>query len=229
MKKDELSNEEFVNFFLQTGKEIHYKKGSIIIRPEDTPTGVYFIKKGFVMIYSISEDGSERLHIIYQPNDVFPLMWVLKNEQKKLFYESMDDVILYKVKKESFLNTIKLHPNCMKVLVEHLTENFSIFSDRVDNLEVSRTYPRIVSCLLFFAKQYGKIILTEDGKKTESYKVLAPVTQQDIANFSSMTRETASREISILEKKNIVSYKSHNLVINSIKKLEKELLKTGQN
>lgn len=222
MKHNELSNLEFVDFFLKTGKEIHYKKGDIIMRPDDIPSGLYFVKKGYVRIYSITEEGAERLHIIYQPKDVFPLMWVLKNEQKKVFYEAMDNVVLYRVKKDSFLSIIKLHPNCMMSLISQLTDKFSMFSDRIDDLEVAKTYPRVVSSLIFFANHYGQ---SSDEKVSDSRIILPPITQQDIANFSSMTRETASREMSKLEKKKIITYKKHLIVVNQLKSLNKELIK----
>ncbi len=220
-----MSEREFVDFFVKTGKEIHYKKNGIIIRPEDPPTGVYLVKKGYIRIYSITQDGTIKIHILYKPGDVFPLTWALINEQKKLYYEAMNDTVLYRMKKDKFLDVIRFTHNFTLILLKMITVDFSVFSDRVDDLEISKTYPRIVSCLLFLAKHYGQSLQPKEGCTADSCLIEAPVTQQDVANFSSMTRETASREISVLEKKKIISYKDHLIVINSLKKLNNEMAK----
>lgn len=226
MIQNEQSVQKFANFFSKFGKEVHFRKGESIIRPEDTPTEVYFVKTGYIRIYAITSEGVEKIHIIYKPHDIFPLMWVLRNEQKKLYYEAMEDVTLIKMKKEAFLKIVNPDLELISALLYVMTSSFSVFSDRIDDLEVSKTYPRIVSCLIFLAKHYGNPFSTSI-KTSDGYIISAPVTQQDIANFSSMTRETVSREMSVLEKKKIITYKKHLIVINSIKNLENELLKSA--
>lgn len=223
MKKNELAEKEFADFFIKNGKEISYKKGGIIMRPDDPPSGIYYLKKGYVQIYSITENGTERMHIIYKPGDVFSLTWALNDEQKELFYEAMDDIILIKVHKKDFLKFIYLNHAATLVVLQRLIKKFSMFSDRVNDLEITKTYPRTISCLLFFAKRYGKFINPGNNKSLDPYIIMAPITHQIIANFSAMTRETASREMSILEKKKIISYKNHLIVINGMKNLKKEL------
>lgn len=195
------------------------------MRPDNPPSGVYCIKQGHIRTYSISENGSERIHIIYKPGDIFPLTWALLDEQKDLFYQAMDDVLLTKVKKKDFLNFIYQHHAVTLILLQKMTAIFSMFSDRIDNLEVSKTYPRVVSSILFFVKQYGKPLNAAGNKKSDSYIITTPITHQDIANFSTMTRETTSRELSALAHKNIISYSHHFIIVNSIKDLKKELSK----
>jgi len=226
METNELAEKKLVDFFTKNGKEIRYKKGGVIIRPDDPPPGIYYIKKGYVQVYSITENGSGRLHIIYKPDDVFSLTWALNDEQKELFYEAMDDVFLIKVDKKDFLRFIYLDHASTLVLLQRLIRIFSMFSDRINDLEVAKTYPRIIACLLFFVCQYGKPVEEGKGKTTDPYIIIAPITHQIIANFSSMTRETASREMSLLEKKKIIFYKNHLIVINGLKNLKKELSKS---
>ena len=65
-------------FFTQF-RSFPYKKGDIILRAQDSPSGVYFIESGFVRVYSFTEDGEENLHLIYKEGEIFPLVWVYTN------------------------------------------------------------------------------------------------------------------------------------------------------
>lgn len=220
IKNDRFLEKQFVDLFVDIGKELRYKKNEIVIRPDNPPSGVYCIKKGYVKTYSITENGSERIHIIYKPNDIFPLTWALNDNQKELFYQAMDNTVLIKVQKDNFLNLIHLNNSVAYILLKKMMGMFSMFSDRINDLEISKTYPRVISSILFFAKRYGQ---PHDKTNPDSCIIPTPITHQDLANFSTMTRETTSREISALVKKKIISYQDHLIVVNSIKTLKKEL------
>lgn len=226
MEKHNEAEKEFFDFFKNNGKEVSYKKGGIIMRPEDTPSGIYYIKKGYVQVYSISENGTEKLHIIYKPDDVFSLTWALNDEQKDLYYVAIDNVSLIKIQKKDFLKFVYSNHTATLILLQKLIKMYSMFSDRINDLEVSKTYPRTISCLIFFANHYGSFLDQNNKKNTDPYIILAPITHQIIANFSAMTRETTSREMSLLEKKKIIFYKAHLIVINGMKNMKKELSKS---
>lgn len=215
MKKS--SAPSFLELF-QSGKSISYRKNEIITRPDDAPSGVYYIEDGFVKVYSITEDGDEKLHIIYKTGQVFPLMWALENIHKDVYYQALTNVKLKRVSKEFFNNFIQKNPTINAELVDRLVFHFNVFVDRVDNLEIAKAYPRLVAQILFLAKRFGK----QRGKKI---LIDIPLAHKDIANMINMTRETASREFEKLEKRGLIAYEKHLIVVNNIPKLEEELTK----
>jgi CRP-like cAMP-binding protein len=48
-----------LNPFFAQFKPLTYKKGQVILRPEDKIEYIYFIEKGYVKFYYISPDGKE--------------------------------------------------------------------------------------------------------------------------------------------------------------------------
>src|SRR3989344_193941 len=54
-----------------------YKKGETILRSDDNPQGVYYIKKGFVKMDSIFENGREITLNIFKPGAYFPMTWAV--------------------------------------------------------------------------------------------------------------------------------------------------------
>lgn len=200
------------------GKEISYKKGEIIIRPDDIPSGVFFIQKGFVRVYSIDINGNEKVRIIYKKEEIFPLLWVLKGIQKDVYYEALDDVKLSRVPKELFREFIAENPNVLNELIDRLIFHFNVFVDRVDNLEISKAYPRLIAHLLFLSDRFGK-------KTGKGILIQIPIAHKDIAASINMTRETASREFEKLEKRGLIGYKGHLIIIKDEKKIKDELLR----
>lgn len=71
---DNVSDKELVEFF-QKKKSRVYKKGQVILHPdEETSNYIYYLEKGHVKVYSITEDGYEKCHIFYKPGEIFPLL-----------------------------------------------------------------------------------------------------------------------------------------------------------
>lgn len=219
-----MHQESFLDFFAQS-KRYFYKTGQVILRPEDPPPGVYYIEKGFVKVYSLTEDGDEKLHIIYKTGEVFPLIWAFSNQSKEVFYEALTETTLRRRSKEEFLKFVKYccedNKECeiMLSVIDRLIAMLSVHVDRVENLELTKSYPRLVSRLLFLSKRFGK----KDGNKII---INLPLTHKDIASSINMTRETASRELGMMIKKKLIDYRGKKLIILDIKKLEKELSAT---
>jgi len=70
--------------------------------------------------------------------------------------------------------------------------------------------------LLYIAKHFGE-------ENNKGILVSHRFTQQDIATLVGVTRETASIEIGILEKKGLVKYVDHSMQLANIQDLELEL------
>lgn len=208
--------------FFARSKPYRYAPGEAILRADDTPSGVYWIEKGFVKVYSITEEGNEKLHIIYKTGELFPLIWVFSNVTKDVFYEAFGEVVLRRSSKEEFLAFLKT--SCTNLrgcsllfeLVERVIDLLDVHIDRVDNLEITKAYPRLVAMLLHLAKRFGR-------KEGKSIKIDIRLTHSDIANSVNMTRETASREMERLQRKGLIKYQVKLIIIKNIEELKEEL------
>ena len=86
-----------------------------------------------------------------------------------------------------------------------VTEMYRIHSERIINLEYRSVRARLVSFLLTMRGRFGK-------ETTEGLVIEVPLRHQDIASSINASRETASREMSALEKKGwIVARRGRNL------------------
>ena len=188
-----------------------------MIRAGDIPSGVFYIEKGFVKVYAIEQNGEENIHIIYKEGELFPVMWALRGVSKDVYYQALGQTAVRKLSREEFIESVRVVRNAHIELLSKITTIIDVHTDRIENLEIARSYPRIISRLLFLAQRFGK------GGKEVIIKV--PLNHEDIASSINMTRETASRDLEKLIKSKLIKYRKHFIVIKDKRKLEEELKK----
>lgn len=189
--------DKLVDFF-QNERQLAYKKGEVIIRPEDEPGGIYYIAQGFVKAYAITKYGEENLLIIRKAGEIFPLLWAFTGQHREIFYEAMDSCTLWRCSPEDLLKFLDDNPDVVWVMLDMAIEMYRIHSERVNNLEYRTVRERVVSFLLFLAQRFG-----EDTKEGVVIKI--PIRRQDIAASINATRETTSRELTALMRKNLIN------------------------
>lgn len=188
------------------GATVTYSKGETIIRPEDTPQGVFLIEQGFVKSYDITKYGEENLLVIRKEGQMFPILWTMTDERTAVYYQAMSDLVLRRIEKTKYLDMIENNADFTKVVLEQVLTMYEIHSQRVLNLEYRTAAERIAFRILILADRFGE--KTENG-----IEIMAPMRHQDIAESVNCSRETASRELAKLQKKNFISSRNGSLVV----------------
>lgn len=194
--------------------EIDYKKGETILRPEDTPQGVYYLEKGFIRSYLVSDRGKEMTLNIFKTGTYFPLQWALNNFNNEYFYEAMTNVKISRIQKEDFSNYLINNPQILMNLSKKLVSQLEMLYIRMSHTMGDNAFKRTASTLLFMAKRYG-----EQGKKYIHISI--PVTHLCIASIAGLTRETTSATLKKISNEGIISYKHKKIIIKDIKKLQR--------
>jgi len=202
--------------FFDDGTRLTYAKGQIIIRPEDEPSGVFYIDSGYVKTYSINKYGSENLHLVRKEGELFPFIWVFTKEIRAVYYEAMVDTVLYRVARTSFLKYIDENPEVTRYVLDQAVEMYRIHSERLYNLQFQTAQERVVYRLITLARRFG----TPHGK---DILIQLPIKHSDIGASLKMSRETATRILSKLEKKGFIAYDKPHMIVCDPAKLKKLL------
>lgn len=191
-----------------------YKKREILLRPDDTPSGVYYVKKGYIRLYSLSADGQEFTFIIFQPGDVFPLMWAVNDTSNKQYLEALTAVEVWKAPKDALLTFLDKNPIMLSLLTSGILLRFNGLLERMEYLIFGDAYAKVASILSICAERFGE----KEGNKI---KIKVPLTHKDIASLIGVTRETVSIEMKKLEDTAVITRRKGLLVILDNKKLHK--------
>ncbi len=194
----------------------NYKKGEMLIRADDDPLGIFYLKKGFVRQYTISKAGFELTLYIHKPISYFPMVWAINGTPNVYYFEALTPVEVGRAPRDEVVNFIKDKPTLIFELMSELIEDYAESLKRIEHLVFSDAYRRVISVLLYIAKHFGE-------KSDKGILIGHHFTQQDIATLTGIARETASIEMVKLEKKELIKYANHSMLIENIKKLELEL------
>lgn len=197
---------ELVEIFHQKGRAQTYKKGEFIIRPGEVPPGVFFIKEGIVKAYDITKYGEENLLIIRKEKEIFPLIWGVTRQERSIIYEALVPTTVMRIRQEDFLDFIKSHPGAMAPLLDMTVEMYRLHSERILNLEYRTVRQRLISFLLIMSQRFGQ-------QTKEGLLIKVPLRHQDIASSINATRETTSRELAALHRKNILKNKQSRILL----------------
>lgn len=200
------------------GKQSHYKKGEIILDPSQPSNDIYYVEEGYVKTYTITEDGNVNLHVIYRPKKIFPLRYAILDIPAHAYYEAVTDVSLRRIPKDVFTQALESNHSLAMILLKKVTAMFDDYVTKLNNLQFTSTYKRLISMLIYFAEGFSE-------KEGDNIIVNIPLTHQDLANLSNMARETVSRELETLKGKGIIEIKDHHIIITNMEQLELELTK----
>ncbi|MBC7581617.1 Crp/Fnr family transcriptional regulator [Aeromicrobium sp.] len=207
---------ELIEVFRRTGRELTYRKGDYIIRPDESPPGIFYIYKGLVKAYDITKYGEENLLIIRKEHEIFPLIWAMTGLEANVIYEALAPTTVWQIDRDSFLEHMNSHPESLAPLLDMTIEMYRLHSERILNLEYRTVRERIISFLLTMSWRFGEP--TPAGTR-----ISAPLRHQDIASSINSSRETASRELSALERKGFIKSEQSLITLLNEKGLREQL------
>lgn len=205
--------------FFSKAKAIRLNKGETFLRAGDIPQGIYFLKKGYARLYSISEDGKELTLVIYKPGEFFPVVWSFYGGPPSEYnFETLTPAEIYRAPREDYMNFIKENPDVFLDVTKGIIRRFQLTLRRMIYLTFGNAGSRLASILLICAREFGRSL---DGE----IEIQIPLTHEDLAKLVGVTRETVSLELKKFERKGLVGYNHGRLLIIKEKEwLEKEAI-----
>lgn len=208
---------EFKELFLRHGTQLVYRKGEFVIRPGESPSGIFYIESGLVKAYDITKYGEENMLVIRQQEEVFPLIWAITGKERRVIYEALVPTTVRQISRQTFREFLDDNPQALALLLDMAIEMYRIHSERILNLGYRNVRERLVSFLITTASRFGR-------KTTEGYTLLdVPLRHQDIGSSISASRETIGREIQALERKGLVDTVDGYIVLRDMKALRNYL------
>lgn len=177
-----------------SGTKLTYSKGEFIIRPGESPPGVFYIEQGLVKAYDITKYGEENLLIIRKTGEVLGLTWAVTGQDRHIIYATLAPTIAWVVPRDRFVEFIRQNPALSLPVIDMITDMYRLHSERIMTLEYRTVRERLISFLLTTAKRFGE-------KTAGGTRIAVPLKHQDIASSISATRETTSRALAELERK----------------------------
>lgn len=211
--KDEVSKK--LDSFFTKYKHQTYRKGEILVRGDDEPSGIFYLTKGQVKMYLISEKGDEVVLNIFKPISFFPMSWAINSTKNVYFFEAMNEVSLCKAPKEDVIAFVKNNPDILFDLLSRVYRGIDGVFTKMAYLMSGNAHIRLITELLIMAKRFGV--------KDVNGAIEIAISEKDIGTQTGLTRETVSRELRVLKEQGLVDLKRNMLTIKDVTALQEEI------
>ena len=202
--------------FFSNYSPMAYKKGELILRAEDQPFGVYYLKQGYIRQFLLSPSGETFIVHIYKPGSFFPLTWIVNSTPNVYHFEAMTPASVVRAPKEEFLEFLQSDSRALFYATQRLALGLAGFVSRVAQLVLDDAYTKTILLILYYAENFGE--QTEEG-----ILLRIPLTHREIASWIGTTRETASLQVETLVKRGCLISKGRLLVIPDPLRLKGEM------
>ncbi|MEC5423623.1 Crp/Fnr family transcriptional regulator [Virgibacillus sp. C22-A2] len=202
---------------LDIAKNRTYRSGTHIFMQGDPLTNVYFIHLGKVKIYKTDVHGKEQIVNVLQKGDMFPHQGFFRQDDCPAHAEVHEDAVLIYIPISSFENFLITHPETCVKLFRVLGDKIVDLQSRLEEKILLNTYDQIIMLLSRLAKSYGKEL--SDGQ----IRITTQFTNRELANMIGSSRETVSRTLTQLKKKNLISTTKDGYILVEPEALEDEL------
>lgn len=194
--------------FLQKYHTRKFDKGELILVQGETPDCAYVIKKGVVETYNLTTHGEEKPINYDIQGEIFPLAWVFGQVRNtNYYYEAFTKCELYCVPREDYLEFIQQStPRLMGVFQSFITQHLNS-QLRMNALEQSKASSKVLYTLHFLCLRFGVDV------RKNTVRIQLPLTQQDMANYMGLTRETTGIELKKLQRSGIITYRRQNYIV----------------
>ncbi len=198
--------------FLERYHVKSYARGELILVQGEVPPCAYVIKKGVIKTYNLTAKGEEKPITYDVVMESFPIGWIFsRTEESQFFYDAYTDVELYCVPRSDYCQFLKDNVEVLYEAHKFWINRLLNMQTRVNALEQSKAPSKVVNTLHYLCLRYGKDV------KDNVVRIDLPLTQQELANFMGLTRETTGIELKKLQRSGVLNYKRQNYIVNTDK------------
>lgn len=201
-----LDNLSALRQFFSSGTHLTFDKGEYIIRPEEEPSGVFFIEYGYVKAITTTKYSEENMLSMRKQGEIFPIIWTVTGDSRNIGYLAHTNTCLYRRSQKELEEAMKQSRELLYAMLVTSTIMYQSQSERISSLAYRTVRERIACFLITFARRFGTE--HENGVLLD-----VPLTRHDIATSLSATRETVSREFSSLNRKGVIKQIDGHIII----------------
>lgn len=164
--------DQVLSFF----KMMQVKKNEIIISPGETSQRIYFVDKGCLRIFFLTEGGTEATrHFAFENQFATALVSFITNEISKEFVQAIEDTNLYYISQKDFYHLLQIIPQWEKLYRHYLEYAY-----------VSNTNRLMSFITLDATERYRQLLAQNPG-------VVMRMPNKIVASYLNISQETLSR------------------------------------
>lgn len=183
-----------------------------MIRSEDEPSGIFYLKSGIVKMSTFFANGTEITFNLFKPGSFFPMIWAIGETRNSYDFQAITEVAAYRVSKKETLIFLNKEKEVYANLIKRILIGFDSLLSGLPYLISGNSTKRVATALLILGRRFGQ-------QTKEGLILNIKIRHEDLAGMAALTRETVSLAIEKLKKKKIIQQKNRLFIIKEPEEL----------
>jgi len=186
-----------------------YPAGAVLFVEGQEPRGIYVLCKGRVKLSISARNGKTLIVKIAEPGEVLGMSATVSGKPYEVRAQTLDPCQVSFVKRDDFLQFLKSNSDACFKLAEQLSEKYHNACNEVRSLGLSHSASeKLAKLLLDWSTRNG------DGARSET-RIKLGLTHEEIAQMIGTSRETVTRLLADMKRRQIVQSEGATIVIRN--------------
>ncbi|MBP2241314.1 CRP/FNR family transcriptional regulator [Cytobacillus eiseniae] len=194
-----------------------YKNKLYVFMQGDPLDRVFFIHSGKIKIFKTDSSGREQIVSVLEAGEMFPHAGFFRQGNYPAHAEVMEEAQLIAVPIDDFERILLANPILCIKLFKVLGEKIVDLQNRLEEQILHNTYEQIIMLLL-------RLTRTNGIQQDSCYKITTHFTNRELANMIGTSRETVSRTLNQLKKKEFLFTDEEGFFLINRNQLKQEIL-----
>jgi CRP/FNR family cyclic AMP-dependent transcriptional regulator len=190
-----------------------FRPDEMIVHEDDSENHAFFIiAEGTVHVTVFTSEGKQTILATLRKGEFFGEMALLDGEPRSASVIAAESCVLLILYRRSIMEILQKYPKITIQMLIEMSRRLRRTNRQINTLSLMSVYGRVAEVILTLSKdsgkRFGKMIVIENRP-----------THQEIAEMAGTSRETVSRVMSQLQKKQYISIDRKRMVILDEEKL----------
>ena len=175
-----------------------FETGDVVFHDGDASDTCYVVRNGHARAVRQHPDGRQITLATFGPGDIFGELAMFDDERRSATIEATDALEVLAILGHDMRRLMREHPDISVKLVISLGRRLREANERIARQSFQTVQSRVAGVL-------SQLIIQAQAEGAADEDVLVKVTQADIAQLASSSRESASRFLAVLERAGVVT------------------------
>ncbi len=212
LKKDK-AEMRLKNLFQHGGFQRKFQANEMVFMQNEREEYLFYIAKGLVKLFMISDEGKEKTLLILSPDQVFGEIALFDGMKYAVNAETLENTVIYSMSKKALEEKVLQEPVIALELMELLAKKTRIVIEQIRDIAFYGIAGRMASLLVAFSKQFG-----ESSKKGIYLQI--SLTHQELANLLGASRVTVTKTLNKFHEKGIIDVVNRKILIKDLEQLK---------
>ncbi len=190
-----------------------YKKGEIIFKEGDRPTGLISLSEGKVKVFKEGIGGREQIVRMAKPVSFIGYRALFAEENHTAYAVAIEDSVVCIIDKEIIYKLLRANSDLSLSIIKSFATELGFSNNRTVTLTQKHIRGRLAESLIFLKDTYG---FEDDDQTIKIY-----LSREDIANLSNMTTSNAIRTLSTFAQEGVIAIDGRKIKILNLTKLDR--------